>query len=118
MKEKKYATFYWFADDEGGTGICLASEWNPHSRKCGYYPETGWRAQPSILIGYFDTAEELAKLWADDEEKDLLDYERRARENTNPNIHFAKTPLPRTTLDEWLREAKYVMENYKNKKGR
>ena len=105
---KKYALYDWLADDEGGFGVCLSKDWNP---SVGYYPETGWMARPSILVGDFDTVEECAKLLQQDEEEACLDYEKRARENKDPRIRFADIPLKRMSYDYWLEEAKDLMEN-------
>ena len=55
----KYTLYAWTADDEGGLAICLYDEFSIYR---GYRPETGWRAQPSVKIGDFNTAEELANL--------------------------------------------------------
>lgn len=60
---KKFTVYAWCADDEGGLGVCLTKKFSP---KRSYYPESGWRAQPSEKIGEFDTVEELAEvLYAD-----------------------------------------------------
>ena len=56
---KKYTLYAGCSDDEGGYGICLASEFTPN---CGYCPESGWRAKPSVKIGDFNTVSELADL--------------------------------------------------------
>lgn len=55
----KYTLYEWIADDEGGYGICLASEFTPNR---GYHPESGWRAKPSVKLGDFNTVSELADL--------------------------------------------------------
>ena len=60
----KYTLYVWTSDDEGGYGICLASEFSP---SIGYKPESGWRARPSVKVGDFNTVSELADLlFADD----------------------------------------------------
>lgn len=57
--EPKYTLYAWCADDEGGLSICNFGEFTP---KRDYHPESGWRAQPSVKIGDFTTASELAAL--------------------------------------------------------
>jgi hypothetical protein len=59
MPKFKYTLYAWLADDEGGMNICKCEDFTP---KKEYNPESGWRAMPSVKIGDFDTAEELAKL--------------------------------------------------------
>ena len=94
---KKYAVYDWMADDEGGTDICLAEEWTPMR---DYYPESGWRAKPSTLVGYVDTVDELAHmLWKRD--NDLADaYEEEAKKNTNPHVKYGS--VVRQSLETWL----------------
>lgn len=60
----KYALYAWMSDNEGGYGICEANKFTP---RIGYDPESGWRARPSVRIGEFDTAEQLAAImvWDD-----------------------------------------------------
>ena len=58
-KGKAYTLYAWRADDEGGWSICKRENFSPQR---DYYPESGWRAQPSQRIGDFDTTEELADL--------------------------------------------------------
>jgi hypothetical protein len=55
----KYTLYVWIADDEGGYAICRAEEFSP---KRNFYPESGWRAKPSVKIGDFSTVSELADL--------------------------------------------------------
>ena len=55
----KYTLYAWRTDDECGLDICFSSEF---SSSTGYYPETGWRAEPSVKIGEFNTVSELADL--------------------------------------------------------
>lgn len=57
--EHKYTLYVWCADNEGGYGICPYGEFTPYK---GYHPESGWRARPSVKIGDFTTATELASL--------------------------------------------------------
>lgn len=54
-----YTAYHWRSDDEGGIGICKYGEWTPSK---GYYPESGPWARPSVKIGDFNTATELANL--------------------------------------------------------
>ena len=55
----KYTLYAWCADNEGGIAICNFGEFSPNR---DYYPESGWRAQPSTKIGDFSTVSELADL--------------------------------------------------------
>lgn len=57
--EKTYALYSWCADDEGGYGVCLSEKFTPN---LNYNPQSGWRARPSVLVGNFNTVEELADL--------------------------------------------------------
>lgn len=54
-----YTLYEWFADDEGGFGVCETIDFN---ERVGYHPESGWRARPSIKIGEFSNVKELALL--------------------------------------------------------
>lgn len=56
---KKYTVYSWYADDEGGLGVCLTEEFNP---SLGYNPLSGWRAKPSEKLGEFNTIEELTDI--------------------------------------------------------
>lgn len=106
---KKYAAYNWMADDEGGTEICFASDWSPEK---GYRPWTGWRARPSVLIGYFDTAEELAKLMYDEDNRWKSEYEKAARENKNPRVKYCMEPLERISMDEFLVDAREMIRDF------
>lgn len=55
----EYTLYAWRSDNEGGIAICKSSEFTPNRN---YYPESGWRAKPSIKIGDFSTVSELADL--------------------------------------------------------
>lgn len=72
---KKYTFYEWYADDEGGNGVCLTDEY------C--HNLDGYK---TFKVGEFDTIEELANIflvnysdWFDDfqeafdEAKDLVD---------------------------------------------
>ena len=59
MPEYKYTLYAWRSDDEGDFGICKCGDFTPN---LNYHPESGWRARPSVKIGDFNTAEELAEL--------------------------------------------------------
>ena len=55
----KYTLYLWRTDDEGGYGMVESEKFSP---SFDYHPETGWRAQPSVKIGEFNTVDELADL--------------------------------------------------------
>lgn len=48
---KKYVVYDWFSGDEGGQGVCLASEYKPN-----------FNGLNTDKIGEFDTVEELADI--------------------------------------------------------
>lgn len=84
---KTYALYSWRADDEGGISMCFASDWSPRK---DYYPRSGWRARPSVLIGEFDTIHELAEL--------LMVHDNNWKE--------------RVTFDKWLEEAQELIDEF------
>lgn len=71
-----YTLFAWFADDEGGYSICRSEDFSPN---LNYYPESGWRARPSVKIGDFNTFEELVQLILLDSPCRLIEAEDEAR---------------------------------------
>lgn len=59
---KKYTLYAWFADDEGGTAVCLTKDFTPMRN---YNPESGCHAMPSEKLGEFNTLDELSQLLFD-----------------------------------------------------
>lgn len=55
----KYTLYLWHTDDESGYDMVESERFSP---SYDYHPETGWRAEPSVKIGEFNTVEELAEL--------------------------------------------------------